>query len=47
MKAGHVYLVKGARWDFSMLIFDNYYRVTVWIEDEATGEVLHGSKTPY
>ena len=47
MKAGHVYLVKGARWDFSMLIFDNYYRANVWIEDEATGEVLHGSKRPY
>lgn len=47
MKAGHVYLVKGDRWDLSMLIFDNYYRANVWIEDEATGEVLHGSKTPY
>ena len=47
MKAGHVYLVKGARWDISKLIFDNYYLANVWIEDEATGEVLHGSKTPY
>ncbi len=47
MKAGHVYLVKGDRWDFSVLIFDNYHRANVWIEDEATGEVLHGSKTPY
>jgi len=47
MKAGHVYLVEGERWDISMLNFDNYYRVTVWIEDEATGEVLHGSKRPY
>ncbi len=40
LKAGHVYAVKGGRCFFC---FTRKY--AAWIEDEATGEVLHGSKT--
>ena len=43
LKAGHVYRLKAAR----SMLWHFYSRATVWIEDEATGEVLHGSRTPH
>ncbi len=43
LKAGHVYRLEAA----SSLPLFSRYRATIWIEDEATGEVLDGSKTPH
>ncbi len=44
LKAGHVYAVKGSRCGFECF-FSITRKSRAWIEDEATGEVLHGSKT--